>query len=166
MLPIRKLTSADWSGIDFSAGNPQLRYRGIFINDEDLLTAWETGEKREIDYPFYHTVISRAVAERIAETVIRMGYNLAIPASFLDIRNPAEEMLAEVFAGRGLILSMHHVEPLGVSAFGFENYWKKLGQKRDYSYFRDPEALLEVWTDSINRWKKYPEVIWQLGLRG
>ena len=166
MMPVRKLTSAEWSGIDFSAGNPQLRYRGIFINDEDLLTAWETGEKREIDYPFYHTVISRAVAERIAETVIRMGYNLAIPASFLDIRNPAEEMLAEVFAGRGLILSMHHVEPLGVSAFGFENYWKKLGQKRDYSYFRDPEALLEVWTDSICRWKKYPEVIWQLGLRG
>ena len=166
MLPVRKLISAEWSGIDFSAGNPQLRYRGIFINDEDLLTAWETGEKREIDYPFYHTVISRAVAEKIAETVIRMGYNLAIPASFLDIRNPAEEMLAEVFAGRGLILSMHHVEPLGVSAFGFENYWKKRGQMRDYSYFRDPEALLEVWTDSINRWKKYPEVIWQLGLRG
>ena len=138
LLPVRKLTSAEWSGIDFSAGNPQLRYRGIFINDEDLLTAWETGEKREIDYPFYHTVISRAVAEKVAETVIRMGYNLAIPASFLDIRNPAEEMLAEVFSRRGLILSMHHVEPLGVSAFGFENYWKKRGQKRDYSYFRDP----------------------------
>ena len=166
MLPVRKLTSAEWSGIDFSADSPRIRYRGIFINDEDLLTAWEIGGKREIDYPFYHTVISRAVAERIAETVIRMGYNLAIPASFLDIRNPAEEMLAEVFSRRGLILSMHHVEPLGVSAFGFENYWKKRGQKRDYSYFRDPEALLEVWTDSICRWKKYPEVIWQLGLRG
>ncbi len=165
-LPLRRLTETAWDGIDFASGDPQIRYRGIFINDEDLLTAWEIGGKRDIDYPFYRTVISRGTADKIAETAMRMGYNLAIPASFLDIRNPEEEMLLEVFSKRGLIVSMHHVEPLGVSAFGFENYWKKRGRKRDYSYFREPDAMLEVWTDSINRWKKYPEVIWQLGLRG
>lgn len=165
-LPVRKLPAAFRSAIDFAADSPKIRYRGIFINDEDLLTGWEIGGKRDIDYPYYQTVISRGTAEKIAETAVRMGYNLAIPASFLDIRNPEEEMLLRVFSRRGLILSMHHVEPLGVSAFGFENYWKKRGQKWDYSYYRAPEAMLEVWTDSINRWKKYPEVIWQLGLRG
>ena len=166
LLSPRRLTETFWDGIDFAAGNPDIRYRGIFINDEDLLTGWEIGGKRDIDYPYYQTVISRGTAEKIAETTVRMGYNLAIPASFADIRNPEEEMLLDVFSKRGLILSMHHVEPLGVSAFGFDKYWKKRGQQRDYSYFRDPEAMLEVWSDSILRWKKYPEVIWQLGLRG
>ena len=38
--------------------------------------------------------------------------------------------------------------------------------QKEFSYFSDPDALREVWSDSIRRWSKYPEVIWQLGLRG
>ena len=165
-LPPRRLASPRWPDIQFASGNPALRYRGVFINDEDLLTGWEIGGPRHTTYKYYHTVISRNTAKRVAETLIRMGYNLAIPASFVDIRNPEEEMLLEEFSRRGFILTMHHVEPLGVSAFGFDNYWKVRGEERSFSYFADPDALREVWRDSIRRWSKYPEVIWQLGLRG
>lgn len=165
-LPVRRLDSFAWPQIQCSAGNPALRYRGVFLNDEDLLMGWEPGGTRHIDYWDYQTVISRNTIRKVAETLLRMGYNLVIPSSFIDIRNPAEEMLLEECARRGLILTMHHVEPLGVSAFGFDNYWKARGQTRSYSYFSDPDALREVWRDSIRRWSKYPEVIWQLGLRG
>ena len=165
-LPIRPLASFQWSEIHYASGNPDIRYRGVFINDEDLLTGWEIGGPRHTTYKYYHTVISRNTARKLAETIIRMGYNLAIPASFVDIRNPEEEMLLEEFSRRGLIQTMHHVEPLGVSAFGFDNYWKSRGQERKFSYFSDADALREVWRDSIRRWSKYPEVIWQLGLRG
>ncbi|MBQ9368540.1 MAG: glycosyl hydrolase 115 family protein [Victivallales bacterium] len=165
-LPPRRLSTPRWHDIQFASGNPAIRYRGVFINDEDLLTGWEIGGPRHTTYKYYHTVISRNTAKRVAETLIRMGYNLAIPASFVDIRNPEEEMLLEEFSRRGLILTMHHVEPLGVSAFGFDNYWEARGEERSFSYFADPDALREVWRDSIRRWSKYPEVIWQLGLRG
>ena len=165
-LPPRRLASTQWPEIQFAIGNPELRYRGVFINDEDLLTGWEIGGPRHTTYKYYHTVISRNSAKRVAETLIRMGYNLAIPASFVDIRNPEEEMLREEFSRRGFILTMHHVEPLGVSAVGFDNYWKSRGQEKSFSYFAEPDALREVWRDSIRRWSKYPEVIWQLGLRG
>ena len=165
-LPPKPLSALQWPEIQFTSGNPDIRYRGVFINDEDLLTGWELGGPRHTTYKYYHTVISRNTAKRVAETLIRMGYNLIIPASFVDIRNPEEEMLLEEFSRRGFILTMHHVEPLGVSAFGFDNYWKARGEERSFSYFADPEALREVWRDSIRRWSKYPEVIWQLGLRG
>ena len=165
-IPVRRLESFHWENIERQAGNPAIRYRGVFINDEDLLTGWEIGGPRHTEYKYYHTVISRNTARRVAETLIRMGYNLAIPASFVDIRNPEEEMLLEEFSRRGFILTMHHVEPLGVSAFGFDNYWRAKGLQKEFSYFSDPDALREVWCDSIRRWSKYPEVIWQLGLRG
>ena len=165
-IPVRRLDSFRWEHIERRAGNPAIRYRGVFINDEDLLTGWEIGGPRHTEYKYYHTVISRNTARRVAETLIRMGYNLAIPASFVDIRNPEEEMLLEEFSRRGFILTMHHVEPLGVSAFGFDNYWRSIGLQKEFSYFSDPDALREVWCDSIRRWSKYPEVIWQLGLRG
>lgn len=165
-IPVRRLDSFRWEHIERRAGNPAIRYRGVFINDEDLLTGWEIGGPRHTEYKYYHTVISRNTAYKVAETLIRMGYNLAIPASFVDIRNPEEEMLLEEFSRRGFILSMHHVEPLGVSAFGFDNYWRAKGLQKEFSYFSDPDALREVWCDSIRRWSKYPEVIWQLGLRG
>ena len=165
-IPVRRLESFRWENIEQQAGNPAIRYRGVFINDEDLLTGWEIGGPRHTEYKYYHTVISRNTARRVAETLIRMGYNLAIPASFVDIRNPEEEMLLEEFSRRGFILTMHHVEPLGVSAFGFDNYWRAKGMQKEFSYFSDPDALREVWSDSIRRWSKYPEVIWQLGLRG
>ena len=51
--------------------------------------------------------------------------NLVIPASFLDIDNPPEKMLADCVARRGIYLSQHHLEPLGVSHFTLENYCKK-----------------------------------------
>ncbi len=159
-IPVRRLESFRWENIEQQAGNPAIRYRGVFINDEDLLTGWEIGGPRHTEYKYYHTVISRNAARRVAETLIRMGYNLAIPASFVDIRNPEEEMLLEEFSRRGFILTMHHVEPLGVSAFGFDNYWRAKGLQKEFSYFSDPDALREVWSDSIHRWSKYPEVIW------
>ena len=165
-LPIRRLDNPCWPDIQRSVGNPAIRYRGVFINDEDLLTGWEIGGPRHTSYRYYHTVISRNTVRRVASTLLRMGYNLAIPASFVDIRNSEEEMLLEEFSNRGFILTMHHVEPLGVSAFGFDNYWQARGESHSFSYFSEPDALREVWRDSIRRWTKYPEVIWQLGLRG
>lgn len=165
-VPVRRLADWIWPEIRHEVASPTVRYRGVFINDEDLLTGWEPGGARHIDYPHYQTVLSRSTVRKLAETFLRMGYNLVIPSSFVDIRNPDEEMLLEEFARRGFILTMHHVEPLGVSAFAFDNYWKARGQVREFSYFSDPEALREVWRDSIRRWAKYPEVIWQLGLRG
>lgn len=156
-----------WSEVKLSSGEPTFKFRGWFINDEDLLTEWkESGGKRNIDYPYYAQVVPRDVMRHIAEALVRSRCNLIIPASFVDIMNPPEEALVQECARRGVFVSQHHVEPLGVSAFAYFNYWKARGRDLKYSYFSHPAEVREVWTAYAKKWAAYPNVIWQLGLRG
>lgn len=164
----KKQTVLSWKSIDYQSTKPTFKYRGWFINDEDLLTEWyENTGKRNIDYPFYQQVVSPEIMKKVCETAVRMRFNLIIPASFVDIRNPDEAALVNEAAKRGLFLSMHHVEPMGVSAFTYFNYWKaKDGTKPLFSYFSNREKVEEVWRVYAKEWSKYPNVIWQIGLRG
>lgn len=148
---------------------PIFRYRGWFVNDEDLLTEWrEPSGKRFIRYPFYSQVISLEVADRIFEALLRCGGNLVIPASFVDVMNPPEAALVRRAAERGLYVTQHHIEPLGVSHFGFENYWQARGEKKSFIYGDDPESVREVWRAFAEKWVELTgdRVVWQLGLRG
>ncbi|NBB21979.1 hypothetical protein GVN20_21660 [Runella sp. CRIBMP] len=162
-----------WQEIDVQSQTPTFKYRGWFINDEDLLTEWqESNGKRTIDYPYYQQVVSPKTMAKVCETALRLRFNLIIPASFIDIRNPAEAALVQEATRRGLFVSMHHVEPMGVSAFSYFNYWKeKEGTKPGvgpplFSYFSNKEKVEEVWELYAKEWAKYPNLIWQIGLRG
>lgn len=165
--PPQKRATLAWGNVKLSSGEPTFRFRGWFINDEDLLTEWkEGGGKRQIDYPFYRQVVHRDVMRAVAEALVRSRCNLIIPASFVDIMNPPEEALVQECARRGVFVSQHHVEPLGVSAFSYFNYWKKRGKDLKYSYFSHSVEVREVWRAYAEKWAAYPNVIWQLGLRG
>lgn len=143
------------------------RFRGWFINDEDLLTEWKNGGgTRYIDYPFYGQVVHPEVMDKVIETALRLKQNLLIPASFIDIDNPAEEALVRQASERGLFVSQHHVEPMGVSHFTWDRYWIKKGVASKASYVSSPEYFEEIWTYYAQKWAQYPNVIWQFGLRG
>ena len=143
------------------------KFRGMFINDEDLLTEWKlSGKKRHIDYPFYGTVTDISVIDKIAETAMRLKMNLIIPASFVDIDNPNEKEIIDCVTSHGIFVSQHHIEPCGVSHFGFANYTKKMGLTGEASYFSNKETMTKVWKDYIDKWSEYDNVIWQLGHRG
>ncbi len=153
----------------FASSPARFRYRGWFINDEDLLTEFGTsGGPRTIDYPFYHQVIDYEMAERIYEALLRLGGNLIIPASFVDILNPPEAELVRRAAARGLHVSQHHVEPMGVSHFGYENFWRARGETKSFRYSVDPESVRTVWRAHAQKWREIAgdRVVWQLGMRG
>ena len=99
--------------------------------------------------------------------MLRLRMNLVIPASFVDIRNPDERRLIDEATRRGLFVSQHHIEPLGVSGFGYLNYWRDRGKPVPYSFTKHPERFEQVWRDYAARWARYgDQVVWQLGLRG
>jgi hypothetical protein len=150
--------------LDLTGGPKSYKFRGWFLNDEDLLTEWlSNGGKRYIDYPFYHQVTHHTVIERVIEAALRSRQNLIIPASFIDIMNPAEENLVRMATERGLFVSQHHVEPMGVSHFGWDNYW---GKDVPASFVTQADKFEEIWTLYAEKWAQYETIIWQFGLRG
>ncbi|MFG0248236.1 MAG: glycosyl hydrolase 115 family protein [Phycisphaeraceae bacterium JB051] len=144
-------------------------YRGWFLNDEDLLALWHLGGgQRELDYAHYQYVTSPYVIQRVCEALLRLNGNLIIPASFINVMNPAEAKLVSHAAEHGLYVSQHHIEPLGVSAFSFETYWQKRGEQHVFEYAKNPAPMLQAWKDYAQKWYELAgdQVIWQLGLRG
>jgi len=142
-------------------------FRGVFINDEDLLTGFKDGGGiRYLDFPFYGVTVEKGVMEKVVETVLRLKLNLVIPASFLDLDNPPEKCLADCVAERGIYLSQHHIEPLGLSHHTFGNYCRKYHKTGECSYLTNPELMEEAWTFYARKWAEYDNVVWQIGLRG
>ena len=165
-LQIEKSESLEIAPFSIREQPQKAGFRGIFINDEDLLTGWKSGGIRPIDYPWYQTTVAESVMDKVVETALRLKINLIIPASFLDIDNPPEKALADCVAKRGLFLSQHHIEPLGVSHFTFENYCKRRGKAGEYSFIHNPEILIEAWKCYAEKWAQYDNLVWQVGLRG
>lgn len=143
------------------------RFRGWFINDEDLLTSLDrsAGHRAELKINHYH-IISPRVLGMVVETALRLRINLIIPASHIDIANPAEEQTVKTVTDRGLYISQHHVEPCGVISYYFKDYWKKKGRELEVSFGKYKDEYIEVWRHYVSLWSKYPHVIWQVGLRG
>ena len=162
--PKTALTEQSWSD------RPKTyRFRGWFLNDEDLLTKRRiSGGKRDIDYRYYHDVCDVSSMEEAVETALRLNINLMIPGSIIDIDDPYQRALVDYCVRRGLYVTQHHIEPVGVSWWAYNNYYKRRGMEiPPYSFLQNKEAMAKVWEHYVNLWANYGDnVIWQLGLRG
>lgn len=171
---------------------PAFRYRGWFINDEDLLGRWRepsgtrfrdwpghpggwtyqpgdpepTYEERLVDY--YGPVASSDTMEAVFEALLRNRGNLIIPASFIDVMEPCEADIIRAAVRRGLYVSQHHVEPLGVSHFAYESWWGRQNQSPPFSYREDPDSMRACWEAYAKAWTELAgeKLLWQVGLRG
>ena len=146
------------------------RFRGWFINDEDFLSGYApSGAVRNVgkNTRFFREIISLSMMDRIYEAVLRLGFNLIIPATYLDILNPADEAIVKAAVERGLYISQHHQEPVGVGHYAAQHYMDAHYPGREVSFVKNPLEMEEIWRTYIGRWAKYGDrVIWQIGLRG
>jgi hypothetical protein len=128
---------------------PVFKYRGFFVNDEDLLTGWAPGEKKD------RTGISLEVWNRIFETILRLKGNMVAPGTWIF----SDEPQVKLAAARGLIVSQHHAIPLGLNVAR----WPK---DVPYNYTSHPEILERAWRNAVNAYLPNQEVLWTVGLRG
>lgn len=128
---------------------PLFKYRGFFINDEDLLTGWAPGEKTD------HSEIALAVMSRIYETILRLKGNMVVPGTWIFPNDPQVRLAGE----RGLILTQHHAMPLGVNV-------ARWPASVPYDYSTHPEILERAWKDAVAAYDPHQEILWSLGLRG
>ena len=135
------------SGLDRRFGSPTFKYRGWFINDEDLLSRFAPDPLRE-------NVFSLEMFDRIYETILRLRGNMVVPSTFPF----PDEKCQELAAKRGLVLNMHHILVLGLNTF----QWPK---DVPFSFSKHPEIMERYWQSCIDAFKDY-EVVWTVGYRG
>lgn len=128
---------------------PVFRYRGFFINDEDLLTGWAPGEKTD------KTGIALSVWDKIYETTLRLKGNMVAPGTWIF----PDEAQVRLAAKRGLIVTQHHAIPLGLNV-------ARWPEDVPYNYSTHPEILEQAWKDAVNSYLPDQEVLWSVGLRG
>ena len=125
---------------------PTFRYRGFFINDEDLLTGWAPGSK---------TGISLKAWNKIYETILRLKGDMVCPGTWIFPDDAQIKLAGE----RGLIITQHHAIPLGLNVAR----WPK---DAPYNYTEHPEILDRAWRNAVRAYPPGVEVLWTVGLRG
>jgi len=131
---------------------PAIKYRGIFINDENpALYGWVNEKFGGFNHKFY---------EKVFELILRMKGNYLWPAmwgkAFYD-----DDTLNRVYAKLyGIVIGTSHHEPLGRAHVE----WSRYG-KGPWDYTKNKETLQKFWEEGMKRMKD-DEVIVTIGMRG
>ncbi|WP_278022566.1 glycosyl hydrolase 115 family protein [Flavobacterium ginsengisoli] len=132
-------------------GEPKVKYRGIFINDEaPALTGWAFEKYGGFNSKFYDTVF---------ELILRMKGNYLWPAMWgrmFYVEDPQNAVLADEY---GIVMGTSHHEPLTRA----HAEWGKSNGKWDFN--TNSEALINFWKDGIKRMGN-KETIVTIGMRG
>ncbi|HKS96529.1 MAG TPA: glycosyl hydrolase 115 family protein, partial [Terriglobia bacterium] len=147
--PTRRASIELPASLSETLAGPVFKYRGFFINDEDLLTGWAPGEKND------HTGISLEVWNKIYETILRLKGNIVAPGTWIFPNDPQIKLAGE----RGLIVTQHHAIPLGLNVAR----WPK---DVPYNFSTHPEILERAWKNAVAAYPSGQEVLWTVGLRG
>ena len=128
-------------------GPPCFKYRGWFINDEDLLGRFSPAPLRD-------GVFSLEMWDRIYETLLRLRANTVIPGTFTF----PDERMQVLAAKRGLVNSQHHICVVGLNTFQWPDEFP-------YSYRTYPGTLEQAWQVCVDAMKDR-ETVWTVGFRG
>jgi len=156
--------------IRYKEGEPSVKYRGIFLNDEfPALTNWVrekfgTVELRN-DPPVPAGVANygHEFYSRIFELLLRLKGNYLWPAMWNNAFNeddPENPKLADEY---GIVMGTTHQEPMLRAQKEWDRrYLRTLGR---WNYTKHPDILEEFWREGIRRNKNYESII-TIGLRG
>lgn len=140
----------------FTDGEPAVRYRGIFLNDEaPCLTSWvkNTFGTNIGDHRFY---------ARVFELVLRLHGNMMWPAmwswAFYE-DDPANIALADSL---GVIMGTSHHEPM---ARNHQEWARRRASYGAWNYRTNKKTLDAFFTKGIERAKNY-ETLVTIGMRG
>ncbi len=136
----------------YTLGEPAVKYRGIFINDEaPALSGWVYETFGEFNHQFY---------EKVFELILRMKGNYLWPAmwgkSMFD-DDPETQALANEY---GIVIGTSHHEPL----MRAHDEWRRYGNG-PWNYDRNEKALREFWKLGIRRMAGNESIV-TVGMRG
>lgn len=136
----------------FVTESPKVKYRGIFLNDEEpALGGWVREKFGGFNLQFY---------EHVFELILRLRGNFLWPAmwgkAFFD-DDSQNGVLADKL---GIVMGTSHHEPLGRA----QEEWRRYG-KGSWDYNKNEDVLKDFWIKGMERNKDY-ETIVTVGMRG
>jgi Glycosyl hydrolase family 115/Gylcosyl hydrolase family 115 C-terminal domain/Glycosyl hydrolase family 67 N-terminus len=133
-------------------GEPAVKYRGIFLNDEaPALTGWVNEKFGGYRHEFY---------EKVFELLLRLRANFLWPAMWNSAFNEDDPLNPKLADEYGIVMGTSHHEPM----LRAQQEWKRHG-KGPWDYSTNGEELREFWSQGIERNKNYESII-TLGMRG
>lgn len=134
-------------------GEPKVKYRGIFINDEaPALSGWAKEKFGGFNHAFY---------EKVFELILRNKANYLWPAmwrpSVFATDDPENLRLADEY---GIVVSTTHHEPM----MRYHEEWNRY-HGGAWNYETNKEKLREFWRGGIERMGDYESVV-TVGMRG
>lgn len=150
--------------------HPDVRYRGIFINDEaPALTNW-IKEKYGFAKPGQNPPVGNKVVNyghefysRIFELMLRIKANYLWPAMWSNAFNEDDTENPRLADEYGIVMGTSHQEPMIRSQQEWDRrYFNTLGH---WNYNAHPDTLDNFWREGVRRNKNYESVI-TMGLRG
>ncbi len=133
-------------------GGPAVKYRGIFINDENpALLGWVNETFRGFDHHFY---------EKVFELILRMKGNFLWPAMWGKAFYDDDSLNAPLADEYGVVISTSHHEPM----MRAHVEWQRYGSG-PWNYEKNEAKLREFWTEGIRRMDNYESIV-TLAMRG
>jgi len=151
-VPVRRQAELHVHPRRLTLGEPAVRYRGIFINDEaPALSGWARETFGGFNHRFY---------EKVFELVLRLRGNYLWPAmwgSAFYADDPENARLAEEF---GVVIGTSHHEPM----MRAHDEWRRFGSGA-WDYATNDSTLRAFWRDGIRRMGTNESIV-TLAMRG
>jgi len=169
-VPVRKSSELYVNPGRHEWGEPSVRYRGIFLNDEyPALTRWVAYKYGEVT-PSANPPIPPGIANygsefysRIFEVLLRLKANYLWPAMWNNAFNEDDLRNAALADEYGIVMGTSHQEPMIRAQKEWDRrYQKTLGS---WSWTHHEDTLLKFWRDGIRRNRDFESII-TIGLRG
>jgi Glycosyl hydrolase family 115/Gylcosyl hydrolase family 115 C-terminal domain len=169
-VPARKNKDLFVSPGRFVYGEPSVKYRGIFLNDEapDLTNwvAWKYGMVPVSAKPPVPPGVANYGHEfysRIFELLLRLKANYLWPAMWNNAFNEDDSLNAALANEYGIVMGTSHQEPMLRAQKEWDRrYLKTLGS---WNWTKDSDTLVKFWREGIRRNRSFESLI-TIGLRG
>ena len=136
----------------YTQGEPAVKYRGIFINDEaPALSGWTLEKNGGFNHKLY---------ERVFELILRMKGNYLWPAMWGRAFYDDDSLNPKLADEYGIVIATSHHEPM----MRAHDEWRRYG-KGAWNYEKNDSVLRNFWQQGIKRMGSYESVV-TLGMRG
>ena len=160
-MPVRKGKLTFTGNLKIEQGEPSVKYRGIFLNDEaPCLSGWASRNygttanaqaTNGFDHEFYQAVF---------ELILRLKGNYLWPTMWNNSFHTDDPLNSEMADRYGVVMGTSHQEHM--TCADKEWSWSGLGA---WNYATNRDKIYKFWKDGVTERKEYESIL-TLGMRG